>query len=130
MTSTLLAGTDPLVHAFFGKVVRLGADFALDRRYGESNELAADAFAARFQRLACHARFHPYASVCAARTISPSFLVQQGGSRVAHHPSPRQGAPLPEECQRHPGEFDYCAIRDTRDGDSSVSDRRKPRCAC
>jgi predicted Zn-dependent protease len=45
MTSTLLAGTDPLVHAFFGKVVTLGADFVLDRGYGKSNELAADAFA-------------------------------------------------------------------------------------
>jgi predicted Zn-dependent protease len=47
MTSTLLAGTDPVVHAFFGKVVTLGADFVLDRGYGKSNELAADAFAAR-----------------------------------------------------------------------------------
>ena len=47
MTSTLLAGTDPLVHAFFGKVVTLGADFVLDRGYGKANELAADAFATR-----------------------------------------------------------------------------------
>ena len=47
MTSTLLAGTDDVVHVFFGKVVTLGADFVLDKGYGKSNELAADAFAAR-----------------------------------------------------------------------------------
>lgn len=47
MTSTLLAGTDPVVHAFFGKVVTVGTDFVLDKGYGKANELEADAFAAR-----------------------------------------------------------------------------------
>jgi len=47
MTSTLLAGTDEVVHAFFGKVVTVGADFVLDKGYGKANELEADAFAAR-----------------------------------------------------------------------------------
>jgi predicted Zn-dependent protease len=47
MTSALLAGTDPIVHAFFGKVVTVGTDFVLDKGYGKANELEADAFAAR-----------------------------------------------------------------------------------
>jgi predicted Zn-dependent protease len=47
LTSTMLAGTDDLVHAFFGKVVTVGSDFVLDKGYGKSNELAADAFAVR-----------------------------------------------------------------------------------
>ncbi len=47
MTSTLLAGTDDVVHLFFSKVVTLGADFVLDKGCGKANELAADAFAAQ-----------------------------------------------------------------------------------
>ena len=47
MTSTLLAGTDDVVHVFFSKVVTLGADFVLDKGCGKANELAADAFAAQ-----------------------------------------------------------------------------------
>ena len=50
MTSTILAGTDSVVHAFFGKVVTLGSDFVLDKGYGKSNELAADAFAVKILR--------------------------------------------------------------------------------
>ncbi len=50
LTSTMLAGTDTLVHAFFGKVVTLGSDFVLDKGYGKSNELAADAFAVKILR--------------------------------------------------------------------------------
>ncbi len=45
ITSTVLAGTDEVVHAFFGKVVTLGTDFVLDRGYGKANELDADAAA-------------------------------------------------------------------------------------
>jgi predicted Zn-dependent protease len=45
ITSTMLAGTDQLVHAFFGKVVRAGTDFVLDKSYGKQNELEADALA-------------------------------------------------------------------------------------
>ena len=47
LTETLLAGTDDVVHAFFGKVVTLGADFVLDKGFGKADELEADAFAAR-----------------------------------------------------------------------------------
>jgi predicted Zn-dependent protease len=47
VTSALLAGTDPAVHAFFGKVVTVGTDFVLDKGYGKANELDADAMAAR-----------------------------------------------------------------------------------
>jgi beta-barrel assembly-enhancing protease len=47
LTGTLLAGTDKVVHAFFGKVVTLGADFVLDKGYGKTSELEADALAAR-----------------------------------------------------------------------------------
>lgn len=45
ITSTMLAGTDQVVHAFFGKVVTAGTDFVLDKGYGKSNELDADGFA-------------------------------------------------------------------------------------
>jgi predicted Zn-dependent protease len=47
LTSTLLAGTDDVVHAFFGRVVTMGADFALDKGFGKAHELEADALAAR-----------------------------------------------------------------------------------
>jgi len=47
LTAGALRGTGDLVHAFFGKVVGLGADFVLDRGFGKQHELAADAFAAR-----------------------------------------------------------------------------------
>jgi predicted Zn-dependent protease len=45
LTSAMLAGTSPVVHAFFGKAVSAGADFVLDKGYGKANELEADAFA-------------------------------------------------------------------------------------
>lgn len=47
LSEGLLRGTDPVVHAFFGKAVEAGTDFVLDRGFGKQNELAADAFAAR-----------------------------------------------------------------------------------
>ena len=47
ITSTMLAGTDKVVHVFFGKVVTLGTDFVLDKGYGKANELEADAVARR-----------------------------------------------------------------------------------
>ena len=47
VTSTLLAGTDDVVHAFFGRIVTLGADFALDKGFGKAHELEADALAVR-----------------------------------------------------------------------------------
>jgi predicted Zn-dependent protease len=47
LSEGLLAGTDSIVHAFFGKAVQAGTDFVLDRGFGKKNELAADAFAAR-----------------------------------------------------------------------------------
>lgn len=47
ITSTVLAGTDEVVHVFFGKVVNIGTDFVLDKGYGKTGELEADAFAAR-----------------------------------------------------------------------------------
>jgi predicted Zn-dependent protease len=47
LTSTLLAGTDDLVHAFFSRAVTAGADFVLDKGYGKVHELEADAMAAR-----------------------------------------------------------------------------------
>jgi beta-barrel assembly-enhancing protease len=47
LTGVLLDGTSDLVHAFFGKVVEAGTDVALDRGFGNRNELAADALAAR-----------------------------------------------------------------------------------
>ncbi len=47
ITSSMLAGTDALVHQFFGKVVETGTNFVLDKGYGKVNELAADADAKR-----------------------------------------------------------------------------------
>jgi predicted Zn-dependent protease len=47
LTSALLAGTDDLVHQFFGRVATMGADFALDKGFGKAHELEADALAAR-----------------------------------------------------------------------------------
>jgi predicted Zn-dependent protease len=47
LTSGALAGTNEVLHAFFGRVVTLGADFVLDKGFGKKNELAADALAAR-----------------------------------------------------------------------------------
>jgi beta-barrel assembly-enhancing protease len=47
MTNTALAGTDKVVHVFFGKVVTIGTDFVLDKGYGKEGELQADAFASQ-----------------------------------------------------------------------------------
>jgi predicted Zn-dependent protease len=47
LTEGALAGTSDVLHAFFGQVVTLGADFVLDKGFGKKNELAADALAAR-----------------------------------------------------------------------------------
>ena len=92
MTSTLLAGTDPIVHAFFGKVVTLGADFVLDRGYGKSNELAADAFAAR---ILAGAGYNPAAlGRVLGRLQGPAA---QGGFFSRHPPAADRVAALAKE---------------------------------
>jgi predicted Zn-dependent protease len=82
LTSTMLAGTDSVVHAFFGKVVTIGSDFVLDKGYGKSNELAADAFAVKILRAA------GYDPSALARVLSRlEGTAAQGGFFSRHPPA-------------------------------------------
>jgi predicted Zn-dependent protease len=97
MTSTLLAGTDPIVHAFFGKVVTLGADFVLDRGYGKSNELAADTFAAQ---ILAGAGYDPAALGRVLGRLQGSAA--QGGFFSRHPPAADRVAALAKEAKAGP----------------------------
>ncbi len=82
LTAEALRGTTPAIHAFFGTVVTAGTDFALDRGYGKSNELAADAFAAR---VLARAGYDPRAlGAFLSRLAGPSA---QGGFFQRHPPA-------------------------------------------
>jgi beta-barrel assembly-enhancing protease len=93
LTGVLLEGTSDVVHAFFGKVVEVGTDVALDRGFGNRNELAADALAAR---ILAEAGYDPAAL--------PAFLGRLEGAAakggfLSRHPAPaeriRALGPLP-----------------------------------
>ncbi|HSN90296.1 MAG TPA: M48 family metallopeptidase [Anaeromyxobacteraceae bacterium] len=95
VTEGMLRGTSDLAHAFFGKVVTVGADFVLDRGFGKRDELAADAFASR---ILAAAGYDPAAL--------PAFLSRLGGKAaqggfLSRHPPARErvealgGAPAP-----------------------------------
>ncbi len=89
LTAEALRGTTPVIHAFFGKVVTAGADFVLDKGYGKSNELAADAFAAR---VLARAGYDPRAlSAFLSRLTGPAA---QGGFFQRHPPAAERVAAL------------------------------------
>jgi len=89
LTSGALEGTGELVHAFFGKVVTLGADFVLDKGFGKKNELAADALAAR---ILGEAGYDPAAlPAFLARLEGPSA---RGGFFSRHPPAKERVAAL------------------------------------
>ena len=89
LTAEALRGTTPAVSAFFGTVVTAGADFVLDRGYGKSNELAADAFAAR---VLARAGYDPRAlGAFLSRLTGPAA---QGGFFQRHPPAADRVAAL------------------------------------
>lgn len=89
LTAEMLRGTSPAVHAFFGAAVTAGADFVLDKGYGKSSEMAADAFAAR---VLARAGYDPRAlSAFLSRLTGPAA---RGGFFQRHPPAADRVAAL------------------------------------
>jgi beta-barrel assembly-enhancing protease len=92
ITSTMLAGTDKVVHVFFGKVVTLGTDFVLDKGYGKTNELDADAFA---RDTLARAGYDPGALASFLRRLTGKAA--EGGFFSRHPPAADRVAALGQE---------------------------------